>query len=95
VYKQALTSTNVYDTPRLWRCRPVRMTCSPDERDLISREGRESCDSERVGQLLHKIRAANGGKRRLVILDNAPSNHADPVSEAAKRLPSSAPVATG
>jgi DDE superfamily endonuclease len=59
---------------------------SPDERDLISLEGRESCDSERVAQLLQKIRAANPGKRLLIVLDNTPYNHADPVSEAAKRL---------
>ena len=59
---------------------------SPDERDLISLEGRESCDGERVAALLHKIRAANPGKRLLIVLDNAPYNHADPVSEAAKRL---------
>ena len=59
---------------------------SPDERDLISLEGRESCDGERVAQLLHKIRAANPGKRLLIVLDNAPYNHADVVNEAAKRL---------
>jgi transposase len=59
---------------------------SPDERDLISLEGRESCDGERVAELLHKIRAANPGKRLLTVLDNAPYNHAKKVSEAAKRL---------
>ena len=59
---------------------------SPDERDLISLEGRESCDAERVVQLLQKIRAANPGKRLLIVLDNAPYNHAAPVVEAAKRL---------
>jgi transposase len=59
---------------------------SPDERDLISVSGRESCDGERVAQLLQKIRAANGGKRLLIVLDNAPYNHADTVSEAARRL---------
>lgn len=59
---------------------------SPDERDLISLEGRESCDAERVAQLLEKIRAANPGKRLLIVLDNAPYNHAGPVVEAAKRL---------
>ena len=59
---------------------------SPDERDLISLEGRESCDAERVAQLLAKIRAANPGKRLLIVLDNAPYNHAAPVQEAAKRL---------
>jgi transposase len=59
---------------------------SPDDRSLISLEGRESCDAERVAQLLRKIRAANPGKRLLVILDNAPYNHADPVTQAAKAL---------
>jgi len=59
---------------------------SPDERDLISLEGRESCDAERVAQLLQKIRAANPGKRLLIVLDNAPYNHADSVVQAAKRL---------
>ena len=58
---------------------------SPDERDLISLEGRESCDAERVAQLLAKIRAANPGKRLLIVLDNAPYNHAAPVQEAAKK----------
>jgi transposase len=59
---------------------------SPDTRDLISLEGRESCDGERVVELLEKIRAANPGKRLLVVLDNAPYNHAGPVVCAAKRL---------
>jgi transposase len=59
---------------------------SPDERDLISLEGRQSCDAERVAELLTKIRAANPGKRLLIVLDNAPYNHAEPVQEAAKRL---------
>ena len=52
----------------------------------MSLEGRESCDGERVAQLLHKIRAANPGKRLLIVLDNAPYTHADVVNEAAKRL---------
>jgi transposase len=59
---------------------------SPDERDLISLEGRESCDAERVAQLLQKIRAANPGKRLLIVLDNAPYNHAAPVRDAARKL---------
>jgi transposase len=59
---------------------------SPDERDLISLEGRESCDAERVAQLLAKIRAANPGKRLLIVLDKVSYNHAAPVQEAAKRL---------
>jgi transposase len=59
---------------------------SPDDRDLISLEGRESCDGERVAQLLHKIRAANPGKRLLLVLDNAPYNHSASVKEAALAL---------
>ena len=59
---------------------------SPDDRGLIRLEGRESCDAARVAQLLRKIRAANSGKRLLIVLDNAPYNHADVVNEAAKRL---------
>ena len=59
---------------------------SPDQQDLISLEGRESCDAERVAQLLHKIRAANPGKRLLIVLDNAPYNHAAAVRDAAKKL---------
>src|SRR5690348_10164352 len=59
---------------------------SPDERDLISLEGRESCDAERVVELLRKIRAANPGKRLLIVLDNAPYHHAAPVGRAAKVL---------
>jgi len=59
---------------------------SPDERDLISLEGRESCDAERVAQWLRKIRAANFGKRLLSVLDNAPYNHAEPVTRAAQAL---------
>ena len=37
-------------------------------------------------QLLQKIRAANGCKRLLIVLDNTPYKHADPIVEAAKRL---------
>jgi transposase len=59
---------------------------SPDDRSLISLEGRESCDAERVVQLLRKIRAANPGKRLLVVLDNAPYNHADLLTRAAREL---------
>jgi len=59
---------------------------SPDDRSLISLEGRESCDAERVVQLLSKIRAANPGKRLLIVLDNASYNHAGPVKEAAQAL---------
>jgi transposase len=59
---------------------------SPDDHDLISLEGRESCDGERVVELLRKIRAANPGKRLLIVLDNAPYNHAEPVTRAAAEL---------
>ena len=59
---------------------------SPDDRSLISLEGRESCDAERVCQLLRELRAANRGKRLLLILDNAPYNHADIVTQAAEKL---------
>ncbi len=56
---------------------------SPDDQSLISLEGRESCDAERVAQLLHTIRPANPGRRLLVVLDNAPYTKAAPVTEAA------------
>jgi transposase len=59
---------------------------SPDAGDLLSLEGRESCDGERVAQLLKKIRAANPGKRLLLVLDNAPYNHASTVKQAAAKL---------
>jgi transposase len=59
---------------------------SPDDRDLISLEGRESCDAERVVELLRKIRAANGGKRLLVVLDNTSYHHAPAVKQVAAAL---------
>lgn len=59
---------------------------SPDDHDLLSLEGRESCDAKRVAQLLIKIRDANPGKCLLVVLDNAPYNHAAPVTETAAAL---------
>jgi transposase len=59
---------------------------SPDDRDLISLEGRESCDAERVVELLRKIRAANPGKRLLIVLDNASYHHAALVRRAAETL---------
>ena len=59
---------------------------SPAAHDLISLEGRESRDAEQVAQLLRKVRVANPGKRLLVVLDNAPYNHAAPVTEAATAL---------
>ncbi len=40
----------------------------------------------RVVQLRKKIGAANPGKRRLIVLDTAPSNHAGSVTAAAKVL---------
>ena len=59
---------------------------SPDDQSLISWEGRESCDAERVAHVLQLIRPANPGTRLLLVLDNAPSNHAPPVTDAAKAL---------
>jgi transposase len=59
---------------------------SPDDQSLISWEGRESCDAERVVHLLQLIRRANPGKRLLVVLDNAPYNRAPAVTQAAKAL---------
>ena len=56
---------------------------SPDDRNLISLEGRESCDAERVVQVLRKVRAANPGKRLLVVLDNASYHHTPAVKQAA------------
>lgn len=50
---------------------------SPDDQDLISLEGRESCDTKRVVQLFEEIRAANPGTQLLVVLDNAPYNRYD------------------
>ena len=43
-------------------------------------------NGERVVELLRKIRAANPGKRLLLVLDNAPYNHSDVVTQAAKSL---------
>jgi transposase len=59
---------------------------SPDDQSLISWEGRESCDAERVAAMLQQIRRANPGKRLLVVLDNASYNHAPAVSDTAKVL---------
>jgi transposase len=59
---------------------------SPDDQSLISWEGRESCDAERVAAVLKRIRTANPGKRLMVVLDNAPYHHAPAVTEAAKAL---------
>jgi transposase len=59
---------------------------SPDDQSLISWEGRESCDAERVAAVLKLIRQANLGKRLLVVLDNASYNHAPAVVAASKLL---------
>lgn len=59
---------------------------SPDDQSLLSWEGRESCDAERVATVLQLIRRSNRGKRLLVVLDNAPYNHASAVTDAAKAL---------
>jgi transposase len=59
---------------------------SPDDRDLISLEGTSSCDAERLVALLRKIRAANPGKRLLVVLDNASYHHAPAVKQVAAAL---------
>jgi transposase len=59
---------------------------SPDDHTLISIEGTESCDAELVCQLLRKVRAANLGKRLLLVLDNARYQRAAIVQALAKRL---------
>lgn len=59
---------------------------SPDDQSLISWQGRESCDAERVMLLLRRIRSANPGKSLLVVLDNASYNHTAEVTKLAKRL---------
>ena len=59
---------------------------SPDDHTLISIEGTESCDADLVCQLLRKLRAANPGKRLLVVLDNARYQRAYRVQALAKRL---------
>ena len=59
---------------------------SPDDHTLISIEGTESCDAEMVCRLLRKVRAANPGKRLLLVLDNARYQRAAVVQALAKRL---------
>jgi transposase len=59
---------------------------SPDDHTLIAIEGTESCDAELVSQLLRKVRAANPGKRLLLVLDNARYQRATRVQLLAKRL---------
>jgi transposase len=61
-------------------------TYSRDDRSLISLEGRKSCDALRAVQLLRKVRTTNRGRRLLVVLDNAPYNHADTVTQATEKL---------
>jgi DDE superfamily endonuclease len=59
---------------------------SPDDQSLISWEGREACDAERLAHVLQLMGQANPGKRLLLVLDNAPYNHAPPVTDATKAL---------
>lgn len=59
---------------------------SPDDHSLLSLEGTVSCDAELVCQLLHKLRAANGDKHLLVVLDNARYQRASVVQALAKDL---------
>lgn len=59
---------------------------SPDDHSLVSLAGTESCDAERVCQLLYKLRAVNTGKRLLLVLDNARYQRAAIVQAVAKRL---------
>jgi transposase len=65
------------------------MYCGPyryDDHTLESIEGTESCDAELVCRLLRKLRAANPGKRLLVVLDNARYQRARLVQALARRL---------
>lgn len=59
---------------------------SPDDQTLISWQGRESCDAERVMLVLRKIRNANPGRSLLVVLDNASYHHTPELTKLAKRL---------
>jgi transposase len=59
---------------------------SPDDHTLISIEGTESCDADLVCRLLRKLRAANVGKRLLLVLDNARYQRARIVQVLAKQL---------
>ena len=52
----------------------------------LEESGIESCDAELVCQLLRKVRAANPGKRLLLVLDNARYQRATLVQLLAKRL---------
>jgi transposase len=57
---------------------------SPDDQCRISWEGREACAVERVAHVLQLRAQAKPGTRLLLIRDNARSNHAPPVTDAAK-----------
>lgn len=59
---------------------------SPDDQSLISLEGTGSCDAEVVCELLRKLRAANGDKHLLVVLDNARYQRASRVQVLAAQL---------
>jgi transposase len=59
---------------------------SPDDHRLIAIEGVESCDADLVCQLLRNLRAANPGKRLLVVLDNASYQRAKKVQALATQL---------
>jgi transposase len=59
---------------------------SPDDHGLISLETTASCDGALVCQLLRELRAANPGKRLLLVLDNASYNRADEVQKLARHL---------
>lgn len=57
---------------------------SPDDQSLISWEGRESCDAERVAALITRLREVNPDIPLLVVLDNASYNRAPAVTAAAE-----------
>jgi len=57
-----------------------------DDHTLVSIEGTESCDAEMVCRLLRNLRAANPGKRLLVVLDNVRYQRARSVQALAKQL---------
>lgn len=60
---------------------------SPDDVDLISIEGTESCDAEMAGNLLIKIREANPGEASLIaVMDNIRYQHAKSVKELSEKL---------
>lgn len=59
---------------------------SPDDATLEYEEGVAPCDATMVCRLLERVRAANPGKRLIVVLDNARYNRAKAVTATAKRL---------